>query len=111
MDQLNYKMGWLLVMFDLPTTTQQERRSYVTFREFLLSEGYLMVQFSVYVRSCVSFARQETHMSRLQLECPPKGRIVGIFLTNIQWKKSYFYYGPDKPKEPPAEMPEQLLLW
>lgn len=53
MENLNYKMGWLVVIFDLPVTTAEARREYTQFRDFLLNDGYLMIQFSVYARPCV----------------------------------------------------------
>lgn len=98
-------------MFDLPTTTKQDKRNYTEFRDFLLSDGYLMLQFSVYVRSCVSFARQETHLARLRGACPAQGKITGVFITNAQWNKTFFFYGISEGHDPPEEMPEQLVLW
>ena len=41
-------MGWLIVIFDLPVTTKKERRLATKFRNDLLDEGYLMLQYSVY---------------------------------------------------------------
>lgn len=40
----------MLVMFDLPTGSKKERRSYADFRKFLIKDGYHMEQFSVYSR-------------------------------------------------------------
>jgi CRISPR-associated protein Cas2 len=41
-------MAWVLVFFDLPVGTDEERRDANHFRKDLLKDGYLMVQFSVY---------------------------------------------------------------
>ena len=41
---------WCLVMFDLPVGTKTERREATQFRNLLLDMGYMMVQFSIYVR-------------------------------------------------------------
>lgn len=38
----------MLLMFDLPTETAEDRKNYRRFRKFLLSEGFLMHQYSVY---------------------------------------------------------------
>ena len=35
------KAMWLMVMFDLPVVTPEEKRQYVHFRKFLLSEGFM----------------------------------------------------------------------
>ena len=71
MDTEKYKMGWLIVAFDLPVGTKKQRKAATDFRKWLLDDGFQMVQFSVYVRSCVSFARQETHLDRLKKNLRP----------------------------------------
>ena len=104
-------MGWLLVAFDLPVLTKEQRKRAAGFREFLVDDGFLMIQFSVYARSCVSIARQETHMARVRQAVPPEGSVRAIFITRAQWERSFICYGPP-PKEMPAEpMPEQLQFW
>lgn len=112
MENINYKMGWLVVFFDLPTTTDEDKRNYVNFRKNLLNDGYLMIQYSVYARACVSHDRVLTHTRRIKSFLPPKGSVRCLFVTNIQWDKTFIFYGPDVcPSESPEKMPEQLLLW
>ena len=38
----------MILMFDMPTDTSDDRKAYRRFRKFLLSEGFIMHQFSVY---------------------------------------------------------------
>lgn len=112
MENINYKMGWLIVFFDLPTTSDEDKKNYVAFRKNLLNDGYLMIQFSVYARACVSHDRVLTHTRRVKSFLPPKGAVRCLFVTNIQWEKTFVFYGPDNSSSPPPEtMPEQLLLW
>lgn len=111
MDTKKYKMGWLLVAFDLPVLTKPQRKVATSFRKFLLKEGYLMIQFSVYARSCVSFARQKTHMDRLKKHLPPEGRIRGIFITRSQWDRSFVVNGNSVAKIKPEALPKQMQLW
>lgn len=112
MDTELYKMGWLLVAFDLPTTTKKERKAAHDFREWLKDDGYSMMQWSVYVRACVTFARQETHLARLKVHLPAEGSVRAIFITRAQWEKSYVMHGaPSAEGEDPEDMPEQILLW
>lgn len=40
----------ILVFFDLPVTTGEERRAYTKFRKFLIKDGFLMLQESVYCK-------------------------------------------------------------
>ena len=51
---MRYRIMRLMVMFDLPVETSENRRNYRKFRKALINEGFLMIQFSVYVRVCVN---------------------------------------------------------
>lgn len=111
MDIHTLKMGWLLVAFDLPVGTKEQRKAATGFREFLLDDGFRMIQWSLYARSCVTIARQETHMARVRGNLPPEGSVRAIFVTRAQWERSFVIHGtPAKPLSP-EEMPEQLLIW
>lgn len=111
MDTKKFKMGWLMVTFDLPVVKKEQRKCATQFREWLIRDGYQMLQFSVYVRPCVSFARQQTHIRRLKLQIPPEGHVRAIFITRSQWERSYVINGsPAKPVEP-EDLPEQILLF
>ncbi|PTJ02025.1 CRISPR-associated endonuclease Cas2 [Staphylococcus simulans] len=41
---MSYKFMRVMIMFDLPTDTKEERRLYSKFRKGLISEGFLMMQ-------------------------------------------------------------------
>ena len=85
MDTEGFKMGWLLVTFDLPVTTKDARKASHDFREWLKGDGFAMVQWSVYARSCVTFARQQTHMDRLRAHLPPEGNLRAIFVASATY--------------------------
>lgn len=104
-------MGWLIVAFDLPVGTKEQRKRATDFRKFLIDDGYLMVQWSVYARSCVSFARQGTHLARLRLSLPNEGSVRAIFVTRAQWERSFVIHGAPAASVPPEELPEQIQLW
>ena len=40
----------VIVFFDLPTQTLEDKREYRKFRKFLIKKGVLMIQESVYYR-------------------------------------------------------------
>jgi CRISPR-associated protein Cas2 len=54
-----YRMGWLIVLFDLPTDTKEERYQATRFRNRLLDLGYLMLQYSVYARCTVILEKEK----------------------------------------------------
>lgn len=78
-------MGWLFVMFDLPTDTAEERRLATKFRNDLLDAGYLMLQYSVYVRAAVTLDKKESFLSHLKKINPNTGSIKCLFITDNQW--------------------------
>lgn len=44
----------MLCMFDLLVQTGEEQRAYRQFRKNIMKEGFVMMQYSVYVRTCPS---------------------------------------------------------
>ena len=62
MNNSPFSMGWLMAMFDLPVMTQEERKVASRFRNDLLDNGFLMIQFSVYARPCVNFEQLNKHI-------------------------------------------------
>ncbi len=111
MDVEKFKMGWLVVAFDLPVGTKAQRKAATDFREFLLDDGFQMLQFSVYARPCVSFARQQTHLDRLKKSIPAEGKVRAIFVTRSQWERSFVIYGKPAQEVEPEDLPEQIQLW
>lgn len=111
MDTQTLKMGWLVVAFDLPVGSKEQRKAATGFRVFLLDDGFQMIQWSLYARSCVSYARQETHMARVRNNLPPEGSVRAIFVTRAQWERSFVIHGSPAKSVSPEEMPEQLLIW
>lgn len=111
MDPNHYKMGWLMVAFDLPVVTKEERKRATDFRKFLIDDGFQMIQFSVYARPCVTFARQETHLRRIRQAVPPEGSIRVLYITKAQWERAYIVHGKPTKEVDAEQMPEQILLW
>lgn len=81
----SYRMGWLVVMFDLPTDTNEEKRKAARFRNDLLDIGYLMLQYSVYVRCAVTLDKKKHLMAELGAINPGTGSVKCLFITDAQW--------------------------
>jgi len=111
MDTEKFKMGWLIVAFDLPVKLPEQRKKATDFRGFLLDDGFQMMQFSIYIRSCVSFARQETHIDRVKKNLPPEGNVRAFFVTRSQWERSFVIHGSPAVETPAEQLPEQIQLW
>lgn len=83
---MSSKFMRMLVFFDLPVTTKAERRQATAFRNFLLKDGYHMVQFSVYARVCNGQDAVEKHKSRLSMHLPQNGSIRLLVITEKQYQ-------------------------
>ena len=75
----------ILVFFDLPVKTREERRAATKVRNFLLMDGYHMVQFSVYARICNGADSVEAHKLRLASAVPSKGSVRMLVITEKQY--------------------------
>ena len=100
---------WIFVFFDLPTKTKPERRSATQFRNFLLKDGYMMIQFSVYARICNGKDRVDKHMRRLQSAIPEKGSVRVMQITDKQYERTKILVGTRKKNE--KTKAEQLVLF
>lgn len=76
----------MLVLFDLPTGSKAERRSYAEFRKFLIKDGYHMEQFSVYSRVLLSRDSADAHLKRLKANLPCAGAVTVLTLTEKQYE-------------------------
>lgn len=66
--------------------TPKERRAATKFRNFLLKDGYNMMQWSVYTRICNGMDSVSTHEQRLKQNLPESGSIRLLVLTEKQFE-------------------------
>lgn len=86
-----YRAMWLIVMFDLPTKTQIERKIYTKFRDSLMDDWFQMIQFSIYVRFCPSIDNLNVHIKRVKEKLPPEWEIRILTFTDKQyWSMQVF---------------------
>jgi CRISPR-associated protein Cas2 len=103
------KYMWLMVFFDLPVTTKEARQTATRFRNFLLKDGYVMLQYSVYARVCNGAERVDKHLKRLQTVLPRKGSIRALQVTEQQYGRMKILLGNQAQNEKKGA--EQLLLF
>jgi CRISPR-associated protein Cas2 len=101
----------ILVFFDLPVKTKPERKAATKFRKFLLDDGYHMLQYSMYARTCNGSDAVEKHKKRLYASLPDNGSIRALTITEKQYQSIEILVGSltkacDKPFET-----EQLTLF
>lgn len=83
----------ILVMFDLPVTTAAERRSYTLFRKYLLKNGFLMLQESVYCKIAQNPVAADSVIVALRKNKPPTGLVQLLRVTEKQYAKMEYIAG------------------
>ena len=89
----------IIVFFDLPVKTKEEKRVYVRFRKFLIDDGYDMIQFSVYSRLVNGEDAIDKHYMRLIKNIPPEGSIRFLQVTERQYSAMKLLLGKKTVKE------------
>lgn len=105
-----HRLMRIMVFFDLPVKEKKERRAATLFRNFLLLDGYHMVQCSVYARVCNGTDSVEVHRKRLLNSLPPAGSVRMMVITEKQYNGIELLVG--KPTVYDKEQTyEQLMLF
>lgn len=103
-----YRMGWMMAMFDLPVVLQEERKEAARFRKALLDDGFIMIQYSVYARPCVSLEKMMSYHDKVKTYAPTTGDVRLLFFTDKQWSTSKLINMRGKKLE---KVPEQIEFW
>ena len=77
----------VLVFFDLPVTTSENRRAYTHFRKFLLKNGFLMLQESVYCKLALNSTAVNAIVENIHKNKPEEGLIQLLTVTEKQYAK------------------------
>lgn len=100
----------LILFFDLPMKTKKDRKVYTQFRKYLISKGYLMLQYSVYSKIFANRDSVMNHKSVLKKECPKKGQIRILMLTEKQYSKMEVILGGKSKQENVITIDPFILL-
>lgn len=100
---------WLMVMFDLPVQSKEQRRGANQYRLMLLDMGFSQIQFSVYAKYLVNATGARRLITQLKLGIPSRGEVRALKITDEQWAGTYRWFGKSD-----VEMeikPSQLALF
>ena len=98
-----------IVMFDLPVITDTQKRIATKFRNFLLDNGYIMMQFSVYSRICKNNDDLLKHVNRIKINAPKSGNIRMIQITENQYNNMIMFSGQKAIEEDISE--DNLIIF
>ena len=99
-----------MVFFDLPVKTKNERREATRFRNFLLKDGYHMIQYSVYARVCNGMDAVNKHRARIRINLPENGAIRLLVVTERQYEAIEILLGNLTEADDPFQC-EQLSIF
>ena len=83
----------MILMFDMPVETVEERKAYRKFRKFLIKEGFIMHQFSVYSKLLLNSSANNAMLERLKVNNPKKGSITLLTVTEKQFSRMIYLNG------------------
>ena len=99
-----------LVLFDLPTDTKLNRGNATRFRNYLLNDGFTLLQYSIYSRLCPDRDNANTHLERVKKHAPHEGSIRMLMLTENQFTNMEVICGKKTEQEEYISN-EQMLLF
>lgn len=87
-----------IVFFDLPNVYANDKRNYNKFRKFLINEGFLMLQESVYSKIVLNSIQSNLLIDRIRKNAPKKGIIQLMTITEKQYSQIEYIIGKSNTK-------------
>ena len=84
---MSYRYMRIMVFFDLPTLTYLEKREYRKFRSFLIKNGFMMLQESVYCKLALNGTVSEAVVKKIKQNKPKDGLVQVLTITEKQFSK------------------------
>ena len=83
----------ILVFFDLPTQTLEDKREYLKFRKFLIKKGFIMLQESVYAKIALNQTVSNSIAELVRQNKPNNGIVQMLVVTEKQYEKMEYVVG------------------
>ncbi len=83
----------VMIFFDLPTETAKDRKIYSKFRKFLINEGFIMMQESVYAKLALNNSIVNSIKDKINKNKPPKGIVQLLVITEKQFSSIEYIVG------------------
>lgn len=77
----------VIVMFDLPVTTSLNRKEYSKFRKYLVSQGFMMMQESIYSKLVQNQTAADTVLDNIKKNKPSSGLVQVMKITEKQYSR------------------------
>lgn len=83
----------IIIFFDLPTESAQERREYSRFRKFLIKSGFFMMQESVYCKLALNQTAVNSALDSVRKNKPLAGLVQALVVTEKQFSRMEYIVG------------------
>ncbi len=83
----------IIVFFDLPVGTSVQRREYNQFRRFLIKNGFLMMQESVYTKLVPNSSVADGIRASVRKQKPHEGIVQMLTITERQFNRMELLLG------------------
>ena len=100
----------LVLFFDLPVETAKQRKDYRLFRKFLIKDGFLPLQESVYAKLVVNDGAAGSAIARIRKHRPLAGLVQILKVTETQFATMEYITGKRPDYEEVDSMEELLVL-
>ena len=77
----------VMVFFDLPVTTLENKRDYRMFRRYLIKQGFMMPQEAVYCKLVLNASMASVVSANIHKNAPEDGLIQILVVTEKQYAK------------------------
>lgn len=86
----------VMVLFDLPVETAQQRKAYIQFRRALIFDGFIMMQESVYTKIVLNPVAAGIAVKHIKCMKPEEGLIQVLTVTERQYAGMELILGEKK---------------
>lgn len=83
----------VMVFFDLPVETLENKRDYRNFRKFLIKKGFMMLQESVYCKLALNQTVANAIIQSVKNNKPGEGLVLLLSITEKQFSKMEYICG------------------
>ena len=85
----------VFIMFDLPVESKEQVRTYTRFRKMLIEEGFLMMQYSIYLKACINMDAARQSVNFVKSHLPREGHVRALIITEKQYEKMQILIGEE----------------
>lgn len=107
---MSYRYMRIIVMFDLPTLNSMDMKNYRVFRKFLVKNGFMMMQQSVYSKIALNQSMANLIANKVRDNKPPKGLVQMFIITEKQFSRMEILVG-EVSEEYITDDRRLIILW